>query len=176
MNTKANITEFKRLGREIEQSEADVEAKKWRQAELAAQAIAAGMTQRGYAAEVGTGKTRVGTLVAIWNRWGVHARGQRPRFKDAYETAKTGSEDLVTRADTRSRQEERREPTRHDDRVEMAASLMTDPEVAKAVLATPAARHVQQAVYRQDAEDREQVRQSRQRAAQAGALPLPGHI
>ena len=48
MNRQANVREFKRLESEIAKSEADVEAKRWRQAELAAGAVADGITRAQY--------------------------------------------------------------------------------------------------------------------------------
>jgi hypothetical protein len=73
------------------------------------------------------------------------------------------------------RYRERKVPTEHVDRVEMAAKLLADPEVAKGVLETPAAARsvVRQAIADQDADDREQARQARERRQKATAVPLP---
>jgi hypothetical protein len=182
MNPQSNIDEFKRLDTEIAESEADVEAKKWRQAELAAIAVADGMTQREYAEAVGRHQTGVSQLVRMWRRFGQEPLLSRPRFASAQATVMASSDEVITASQHSARQEERRMPSRHEDRVEMATKLLADPEVAKAAAktvldpSTKAGRLLSQAAYDQDAEKRQHRRELDEQSRARSALPLPAYM
>lgn len=88
---------------------------------------------------------------------------------------------FVGQSDIRQRSYERKVPTRHDDRVEMARTLMADRKVVAAVIATPspAARRIENAVHERETTRRQQERQAVQeaRAADAAAaVPLPAYM
>lgn len=187
MNKQANVREFKALEAAIAASEADVEAKKWRQAELTVEAIAAGVTQVAYAEAVGKSRDTISRYVRVWRRWGDATRASRPRFADAIETVMAGSEEIISRADATRLQKERQVPTRHDDKVVMAQKLLSDPKVAKAavqaVLADTsnketrhAARVIDNVVYDRNAAERAKQRERAAQARADGAMPLPAYM
>jgi hypothetical protein len=174
----SNVAEFRRLEAAIEASEADVEAMRWRQAELAAEAVAGGMTRTAYAQAVGKDQAHVSRLVNVWTRYGLDLGHGRPRFRDAYATVRIGSSDIVDAAEASRRGRERQVPTRHEDRVEMATTLLADPDVVKGVLAQPARARseIRQAVHDEAAAEREHARQTRQQQREDRALPLPAYM
>jgi len=165
---------------EIVEGEADIEAKRWRQAELAAISVAEGTSRRQYAREVGKSDVHIGVLVRTWQLYGAKSASHRPRWADAYATAVAG--EPVTQADVSRLKKERQVPTRHEDRVEMATTLLADPVVAKAavrtVMSAPshARRAIDSVVFDANADRR---RQERERAAQRAtdeAMPLPAYM
>lgn len=131
----ANIKRFRRLEAEIAEGEADNETRRWEQAKLAAEAVEGGMSARAYADVVDRDPSGISRYVHVWRRWGAEAL-PRPRFVDALATVQAGSEELITMADKSRRQKERQEPTVHEDRVEMAAKLLSDPAVVRGVMPT----------------------------------------
>jgi hypothetical protein len=189
VDIRANVAEFIRHGRNAEADEASAQAHRWEQARLAAEALDGGWTERQYAEAVGAAKTTIHVYVGVWRRFAGHPGDQRPRFADAYNTVRMGSDEIVTTGERGRRERERQEPTRHDDRVEMAAKLLADPTVAKEavprVLATPAParseparaqRHIKQAVSQAGAHERRRALEEAQRKAQATAAPLPAFM
>jgi hypothetical protein len=84
--------------------------------------------------------------------------------------------------DFRARHEARKVPTRHEDRVEMAETLLADPEVVKAampkLLAEPSKsrRFVEQAVSRRNADERKRQIEEATRRRDATAAPLPAFM
>lgn len=189
MNKQANVTEFRRLEAEIAKTEADVEAKKadveakkWRQAELAAEAVADGMTRAQYADEVKKAATTIGRFVIVWERWGGLRHAERPRFADAYDTVDRGSDEILTASERGKLSRERQMPTRHEDRVEMVTKLMADPVVAKTVAATvtdpktKAGRLISQQVHEHEAEQRQRRAERARQKALDEALPLPAYM
>jgi len=182
MNRQANIREFRKLEQAIVEDEADIEAMRWRQAELAAEAVAGGMTRTEYGRQVGKSDQTISVYVRAWERWGSAARRNRPRWADAWATIKARSDEIVTRAEQRGRETERQVPTRHDDRVEMAAKLLNDPKVAKAAIKTvldtpsPARAAIDKVMYDQRATKRQKERDWAEQRRSAAALPLPAYM
>jgi len=82
----------------------------------------------------------------------------------------------------RARQNERRVPTRHDDRVEMAAKLLQDPQVMKAAIPAAMKENTKtkatfdKVVYDHNAERRRKDRERAEQKAKDGALPLPAYM
>src|SRR5262245_28257196 len=177
MNLDENAREFKQLESEIEASEADVEVKRWRQAELAASAVAEGLSRVAYAREVGKGDQTISVFVRMWERWGGSPRAGRPRFADGYATIDGGSAEVITRAEQARRGRERQVPTRHEDRVEMATTLLNDASVAKAVARsqTPAAREMMRATSAVEYEQGQRAAAARDARRNDGAVPIEGH-
>lgn len=182
MNRQTNISEARNLLTDIAVGEDDLEAKRWRLAELAAEAVADGMSRREYAAAIGKSESTVRRWVITWAKYGAESTPHRPRFADAYATVETGSDELVTRTDVGRRTAERQVPTRHDDRVEMAAKLLDDPEVAKAVAervvtdSSLSNRLITQTVLVSDAAKRRKSREQAKEMRQMGALPMAAHM
>ena len=182
MNRQSNINEAKSLLADIELGEEGLEAKRWRVAELAAEAVADGMSRREYAAAIGAkSNSNVGTWVRMWERWGARPDA-RPRFADAHATVMSGSDEIITPTERKARAEERRVPIRHEDRVEMATKLLADPEVVKAAAktmldpSTKAGRLLSQAAYDQDSEKRRHQRELEEQSRARRALPLPASM
>jgi hypothetical protein len=170
VNRASNVREFRALETKIVASEQDVEAMRWRQAELAAVAAADGMTGAAYGEEVGKSKGTINTFVRMWKRWSSVPAEARPRFADAYATARVSTDEIITKAEQTRREKERQVPTRHEDKVEMATKLLADPKVAKGVMSTPAAaRTVVQEAVRDHNQNWKQVRK---RHREAGAKPM----
>jgi transposase len=179
VNRQQNINEARSLLADIELGEADIEAKKWRVAELAAEAVADGMSRREYAKAVSKSDSTINTYVRVWDRWGAQVLG-RPLFKDAIAQVSTGEE--ITSREWNRRNAERRMPTQHEDRVAMATKLLADPEVVKAAAktvldpATRAGRLLAQAAYDQDADKRRRRREQEEQSRADKALPLPAYM
>lgn len=127
MNYRSAVAEAKQL---VKRSEED----QWRLAELTFEVVQSGKSQRQWAKDVGRSQPTVRLYLKIWERWGDSAPYQRPPFPEAYNGAKEGSEEPLTRAESRGRREERQVPTRPEDRIEMAAKLLADVDVAAAVV------------------------------------------
>ena len=132
---------------------------------IAAQAEAPTLTQAQIGERLGKGSHWVGTLLA-WR-------------KDPARSAQTMP---FARGEHQQRYVERKVPTRHEDRVEMATKLLSDPQVAKTVAAavtdpsTKAGRLISQQVHEHEAERRrEQAEKARQKALDR-ALPLPAYM
>lgn len=126
---------------------------------LAAQADDATLTQAEVGRQLGKSRSWVVQLLA-WRRSGdVHVHP-------------------FAAGDAQQRYRERQVPTRHDDRVEMAATLLADPTVVEGVLATPsvAQRHVENAVHEREVERRQKGREVAQQQREDAALPLPAHM
>jgi hypothetical protein len=123
---------------------------------LAAMADDSGLSTAHVAERIGKGQRWVQDLLK-WRRAG--ARTSAP-FSEARGTW-----------DERKKEAERKVPTGHADRVEMATKLLADPEVAKGVMSTPAAARtvVQEAVR----EHNQGWKQIRKRQREVGAVPLP---
>jgi len=179
MNKTENIREFKQLESAIAEGEADIEAKRWRQAELAAIAVADGMSRVEYGQQVGKSDQTISMFVRVWQRWGASGRGRRPRFADAMATIKAGSDEIVTKAEQTQREKERQVPTRHEDKVEMAEKLLADPAVAKAAVKTAlgssvrASNAIQSVMYDYNADKRKKQHARAEQRRQDNAVPLP---
>src|SRR5262245_3983577 len=80
--------------------------------------------------------------------------------------------------DSAARYRERQVPTRHEDRVEMATTLLADPTVVEGVLDTPAPARSEMriAIARRDSEQREAQRERNEQRRADEAMPLPAHI
>lgn len=77
-----------------------------------------------------------------------------------------------------ARYRERQVPTRHEDRVEMAATLLADLAVVEGVLAasSTAQRHIENAVHDKSRGRREQAQDREQQRRQDVAQPLPAYM
>jgi len=80
--------------------------------------------------------------------------------------------------DAAARYRERQVPTRHEDRVEMAAKLLDDPQVREDFLAhpSPAQRKVEHDVRAKGAEERRAAIDRAEQRRVDEALPLPAHL
>jgi hypothetical protein len=155
------------------------EEDQWRLAELTFDVVEAGSTRMAWASDVGISRSHAGRLYHIWRRWGDVRTDTRPRFLDAYETIKrAGAEDddaeLVNAGEINRIQRERQEPTRHEDRVEMATKLLADPEVVKGVLETPARARseIHTQIHEQNAQQRAKAKETAGRKREATAIPI----
>ena len=180
MNARDCAAESRAIEGRIKQSEQDIETGRWRQAELAWIAtVGQGMAFRAYAEIEGHSAQTIKYWTQIWDRWGSVPRAERPRFSDADSTVRHGYDELTTTADRSRIARERQAPTRHEDKVEMAAKLLADHEVTRAVipqvLAEPSRsqRIVENSVTKINADRRKAAIQESQRKATATAAPLP---
>jgi hypothetical protein len=129
---------------------------------LAAQAADPSLTQIAITRRLGKSRDWI-SLLLKWRRLDVHEREERMPF---YNSA------------AQSRYRERQEPTRPEDRIEMATKLMGDPEVVKGVLATPARARseIKMAIHRENAKHREQASKAAQQMREDRAMPLPAYM
>jgi hypothetical protein len=115
------------------------------------------LTQRKVGERIGKGHAWVGKLL----RWAGSPENQGLPFARDPEN------------DFRAKHEERKIPTRHEDKVEMAKTLIADKKVAKQVLAErgPARRAMQQAVRDENKADREKAREWNEQRTVGAPLP-----
>jgi hypothetical protein len=134
---------------------------------LAAKAEDSSQTNVAVGQQIGKSEGWVRTLLR-WRALDSHVRASTSPFADL--------------PGVRTRQAERQVPTRHDDRVEMATTLLQDPKVMKAAVAaavqeSPKVRATfDKVVYDHNAERRAKDRERAERKARDGALPLPAYM
>ena len=91
MTYRSEIAEIKRLSRQIERTEAELEAAKWERAERVAALVDEGHSRRKIAEDIGAHESAVATWVKIWHAYGSTRASRRPRYADAdYEAARRG--------------------------------------------------------------------------------------
>ena len=134
MNYRSAVGEAKRL---IKRSEED----QWRLAELTADVLASGVRARQWANDIGwRSQSSVTAYRQIWERYGGLHRNERPRFVDAYASVQAPGGEEVEAPDRWRQARERQVPTRHSDKVDMARTLLSEPQVAQDVLREPSVR------------------------------------
>ena len=144
MNIRSNTAEFKRLDKAIVKGEADVEAARWRQAELAFEACTGdgAMKQVDYAVQVSKSGSFISVLVRLWRRCGENLEDAQdlPDFRTSYETTHSGIPN--TSGAGRSRRAARQVPTDKKDQVDMLQKLISaNPEAVDEALDDPVVKH-----------------------------------
>jgi hypothetical protein len=135
MRYRDAVAEARRL---VRQSEVD----QWRLAELTHEQIEAGKTRAQWAKDIGVAASHVGRLYKIWVRWGLQPTAERPPFNEAYRMISERVDDPTeaqARKDERSAVANIRKAT-PKRKAEIAAELLTEPEVADEVVKRPTAR------------------------------------
>lgn len=108
----------------------------WRLAELTWKAVEEdGQSRLQWADDVQINRTYASRLYLVWARWSVHARAQRPPFRDAYNLIVEGGD---TPDEARERKVDRQaaggvRKASVTQRAEIARELLSDPEVAEQI-------------------------------------------
>jgi hypothetical protein len=128
---KEAVAEARKL---VKRSEAD----QWRLAELTWEQVQAGKSRRQWARDIGKADSTVRYWFRMWERWGARGRA-RPSFPEAYNEIRGWTDDEHdSEYQRKAHQAIRNMPP--ERKAEVAAELLTEPEVAEQVIADPAAR------------------------------------
>jgi len=151
------------LERSIVAGEDAAEDGRWMQAEEVVRRLDAGETQREVAASwlnLRTGQPyrpgHVNAVAKVWRRFGVRS-SERPRWTDAYETARSGSEEIVAPFDRQRGEREAQPPTTVESAERLTQRLIEDApeEVREAVEQGLRAHRHGQPVTRRERRERE---------------------